>query len=421
MADDAKITRGQLYLPLLEAIQDAGGSIRPKDVYDALASKVGLSAEERHRRITLGKKQLGLFERSARWTRQTGVLRGDIDGRTRGQWVLTDAGAGRLANATPGLCVTIYETGLGQALWATMEAALGVVSDDSVDLVFCSPPYGACAKKGYSNGNLDESDWVSFMFDAIMGLEPKLTAMGSMILNVAELYDPTLPIKGEHVSRLRIRLADETRFRVLDSLMWLNSSRLPTPVSWVSQRRIRLKPGLEHLLWISTNPFAKADNRQILQPYGDWMRKRIAGQTSNARTGRQHGGNYISERGFSRDNGGSIASNLIVAGASGGNRSYYAGARADGLPIHPAMMPIKVAEKCIAFTTSVGDLVFDPFAGSGTTAEAAERLGRRWLTCDASLAYGVGSRHRFPERRENGALIDDALRTCGRQGRPTCP
>jgi adenine-specific DNA-methyltransferase len=44
----------------------------------------------------------------------------------------------------------------------------------------------------------------------------------------------------------------------------------------------------------------------------------------------------------------------------------------------------KVVERCIALTTSPGDLVLDPTCGSGTTARCAERLGRRWITCDTS-------------------------------------
>lgn len=44
----------------------------------------------------------------------------------------------------------------------------------------------------------------------------------------------------------------------------------------------------------------------------------------------------------------------------------------------------KVVERCIFMTTSAGDLVLDPTCGSGTTAFCAERLGRRWVTCDTS-------------------------------------
>lgn len=44
----------------------------------------------------------------------------------------------------------------------------------------------------------------------------------------------------------------------------------------------------------------------------------------------------------------------------------------------------KVVARCIAMTSKPGDLVFDPTCGSGTSAYCAERLGRRWITCDTS-------------------------------------
>lgn len=44
----------------------------------------------------------------------------------------------------------------------------------------------------------------------------------------------------------------------------------------------------------------------------------------------------------------------------------------------------RVIERCILMTTDPGDLVLDPTCGSGTTAFAAEKWGRRWITCDTS-------------------------------------
>lgn len=44
----------------------------------------------------------------------------------------------------------------------------------------------------------------------------------------------------------------------------------------------------------------------------------------------------------------------------------------------------KVIERCILMTTDPGDLVLDPTCGSGSTAFSAEKLGRRWITCDTS-------------------------------------
>lgn len=56
---------------------------------------------------------------------------------------------------------------------------------------------------------------------------------------------------------------------------------------------------------------------------------------------------------------------------------------------------VKVVERCLNMTTRAGDLVLDPTCGSGTTAYAAERLGRRWITCDTSRVALNVARKRF--------------------------
>lgn len=45
---------------------------------------------------------------------------------------------------------------------------------------------------------------------------------------------------------------------------------------------------------------------------------------------------------------------------------------------------VKVIERCMLMVSDPGDLVFDPTCGSGSTAYVAEKLGRRWMTCDTS-------------------------------------
>jgi site-specific DNA-methyltransferase (adenine-specific) len=54
---------------------------------------------------------------------------------------------------------------------------------------------------------------------------------------------------------------------------------------------------------------------------------------------------------------------------------------------HPCQMPEAVLERIIRVSSSKGDLVLDPFSGSGTTLAVAARLGRRWLGYDISPDY----------------------------------
>ena len=55
----------------------------------------------------------------------------------------------------------------------------------------------------------------------------------------------------------------------------------------------------------------------------------------------------------------------------------------------------KVIERCLLMTTDPGDLVLDPTCGSGTTAHCAEKLGRRWITCDTSRVALAIARQRL--------------------------
>ena len=54
---------------------------------------------------------------------------------------------------------------------------------------------------------------------------------------------------------------------------------------------------------------------------------------------------------------------------------------------HPAPFPVELARRCIRLSTWPGEVVLDPFAGTGTTLVAARQLGRRAIGVEASEAY----------------------------------
>lgn len=66
---------------------------------------------------------------------------------------------------------------------------------------------------------------------------------------------------------------------------------------------------------------------------------------------------------------------------------------------HPSQKPVKVIEPLLKMTTKEGDLVLDPMSGSGTTAEAARRLGRHAIICDHSEEYTQIAEKRLGVRR----------------------
>lgn len=49
---------------------------------------------------------------------------------------------------------------------------------------------------------------------------------------------------------------------------------------------------------------------------------------------------------------------------------------------HPTQKPLPLLERCILSASNIGDLIFDPFMGSGTTGVAALKHGRKFCGCE---------------------------------------
>lgn len=62
---------------------------------------------------------------------------------------------------------------------------------------------------------------------------------------------------------------------------------------------------------------------------------------------------------------------------------------------HPTQKPEELLRRIVLASSNPGDLIIDPFLGSGTTAVVAEQLGRKWKGCDISLEYCRWAAHRI--------------------------
>ncbi|MDR2408156.1 MAG: site-specific DNA-methyltransferase, partial [Bacteroidales bacterium] len=54
---------------------------------------------------------------------------------------------------------------------------------------------------------------------------------------------------------------------------------------------------------------------------------------------------------------------------------------------HPTQKPEELLRKIVLASSNIGDIVLDPFVGSGTTLVVAEQLQRKWLGCDINSEY----------------------------------
>ena len=115
---------------------------------------------------------------------------------------------------------------------------------------------------------------------------------------------------------------------------------------------------------------------------------RVEGMEELARVGRlQVVGNTLSYVRYLDDTGGLRRTNIWTdtgqAGFAQRKKAYVVETNA------------KIAERCVAMLTQPGDLVIDPTCGSGTTAYASEKLGRRWITVDTSRVAVALARERL--------------------------
>jgi site-specific DNA-methyltransferase (adenine-specific) len=86
---------------------------------------------------------------------------------------------------------------------------------------------------------------------------------------------------------------------------------------------------------------------------------------------------------------------------------------------HPCQLPESLLERIIKVSSNPGDLVFDPFAGSGTTLAVAARLGRRFLGCELSGEYRDKALDRARHAAETGAKLTTSMAEKGiERGKP---
>jgi site-specific DNA-methyltransferase (cytosine-N4-specific) len=285
-----------------------------------------------------------------------------------------------------------YFTALGSAFQGDSRRLIAEIEDESVNLIFTSPPFALQRQKEY--GNCDEHEYVDWLMEFARLLKPKLREDGSFVLDLGGAYQKGAPSRSLYPFRVLTRFCDELGFILAEEFYWFNPSKLPSPIEWVNKRKIRAKDSVNTLWWFSKTPWPKADVTKVLAPYSERMKKLIADPGAFYTPKKRPSGHDIGAA-FGKDNGGAIPSNLLQIPNSESNGQYVAGCNAIGVKQHPARFPEKLPEFFIRMLTNPGDLVVDIFAGSNTTGAVAEREGRRWLAFELDADYVAASAFRF--------------------------
>jgi site-specific DNA-methyltransferase (adenine-specific)/site-specific DNA-methyltransferase (cytosine-N4-specific) len=237
-----------------------------------------------------------------------------------------------------------------------------ILNDNSVSLVVCSPPY-AMQRKGLYDG-INEVEYPSWTVQWMEALRPKLKEDASVFIVIRE------HIRNGELSDyvLKTRLAvRESNWIEAETLIW-HKPDAPPLGSYFRPRR-----NWEYILWYSKSRSPFLD----LKACGNAASTRTGGFVGSKRFG--EGGDSPLAANQSRElkNGTSRCSD-VVAATIGSIESGVA---------HPAMYPRGVPNFLIQTFSRQGDLVVDPFSGSGQTGLSAQQLGRLFLGFEKSPEY----------------------------------
>ena len=229
-----------------------------------------------------------------------------------------------------------------------------------------------------------------------------LSSSGSIVIDLGGAFAPGSPTRVTYQWELLLHLIKEHDLFLCQEFYHYNPARLPSPAQWVNIERIRVKDSVNVVWWLSKTERPKANNRNVLVPYSESM-KRVLKSGEYAK-GTRPSGHKMSDV-FAKDNKGAIPSNLLSLANTSSNDPYMRACRKAGFRPHPARFPPKFAEFFINFLTEEGDLVLDPFAGSNTTGFVAESLGRKWMSIELDESFARAGSLRFErdlgESREN--------------------
>lgn len=276
--------------------------------------------------------------------------------------------AGAMASIPVSLsAVAAFSTDLGALVVDDCLNVLRQVPDDTFDLVVTSPPYDGQAK--YGNSEKYERGWYEDFFLKVTGeLLRTLQPHGSFVLNYRSKRHNGE--RGTLQYELVMWLRDQG-FRFCDDFVWAKPS--PPPGRW----NRHLKDAVEYCFHFAKSNEWQFFPEQCLSP-ARWDRKDLERRKRLAHNYERV--NEPSGQGRRR----------VQAGPDMVRPSTLLYVEPEFLPNpteHPARFPVEIPAFFIKLLTKPGQLVFDPFGGTCTTAVAAEGLARRWLLTEIDGGY----------------------------------
>ncbi len=262
---------------------------------------------------------------------------------------------------------------LGQIIPGDCIAAMRSLPAASVDLVFADPPYnlqlgGDLARPDGSHVDAVTDAWDKF--DSFAAYD-KFTR--EWLTEARRVLKPngSLWVIGSYHNIFRVgAILQDLGFWILNDIVWRKANPMP------NFKGTRFTNAHETLIWASQGEKSRYTfNYRVMKTLNDELQMR---------------------------------SDWVLPICGGQERL-----KRDGVKAHPTQKPEALLYRVMLATTNKGDVVLDPFFGTGTTGAVAKRLGREWIGCEKEDIY----REVAMERIELALPLDESALTTMQVGK----
>jgi modification methylase len=226
---------------------------------------------------------------------------------------------------------------------------------ESIDLIFADPPYNLQLRQELWRPNLTRVNGVEEAWDRFESFEHYDQFTRDWLGACRRVLKPdgSLWVIGTYHNIYRVgAILQDLGFWILNDVLWIKTNPMP------NFRGVRFTNAHETLIWASKS-------RRSKYTFNHHTMKRLNG-------GKQ------------------MRSDWVLSLCTGSERL-----KTNGKKAHATQKPEALLERVILAASRPGDIVLDPFFGTGTTGAVAKRLGRHWIGIESERDYVELARRRI--------------------------
>lgn len=238
--------------------------------------------------------------------------------------------------------------------------------DNSVDLIFTSPPYADQRKSTY--GGISVNKYVEWFLPISKELLRVLKPSGTFILNIKEKV-----VEGERSTYVLELILEMKKQGWLWTEEFIWHKKNSYPGKWPN----RFRDSWERLLQFNKNKKFNMYQEEVMVPMGDWAKTRLKNlsNTDKVRDNSKVGSGFGKNISNWLDRDMAYPTNVLHLATECNNKN------------HSAAFPEGLPEWFIKLFTKKEDVVLDPFMGSGTTNFVAQRMNRNSIGIEILPEY----------------------------------